>query len=76
MTHPAFNETTVRELIHRELPVLVRKNREIHDLVIELGREQFADRDQTEGRIDCKVPPDYRHECSRGRKQSNSRRFA
>jgi len=52
MTHPTRNETTVRELIRQELPDLVRDDGKIRDLVIEVGRERFADRDRTEGRIE------------------------
>jgi len=37
MTYPTRNETTVRELIRQELPDLVRKDGEIHNLVVEVG---------------------------------------
>ena len=52
MTHPTRNETTVRELIRQELPDLVRDDGKIRNLVIDVGRERFADRDRTEGRIE------------------------
>jgi len=52
MTHPTRNETTVRELIRQELPDLVRDDGKIRNLVIEVGRERFADRDRTKGRIE------------------------
>jgi len=50
MTHPTRNETTVRELIRQELPDLVREDGKIRNLVIEVGRERFADRDLTHDR--------------------------
>jgi len=52
MTRPTRNETPVRALIRQELPDLVRKDGKIRNLVIEVGRERFADRDRTEGRIE------------------------
>lgn len=52
MTQPMLTETAVRDLIRRELPVLLREDREIRDSITELGRERFADRDRTEGRIE------------------------
>ena len=45
MTRPTRNETPVRALIRQELPDLVREDGKIRNLVIEVGRERFADRD-------------------------------
>jgi len=52
MTQPILTKTSVRELIRQELPVLLREDREVRDLVIAFGREGFADRDRTDGRIE------------------------
>ena len=52
MTYPIRNETTVRESIRQELPDVVREDREIRNLVVEVDQKRFADRDRTEGRID------------------------
>jgi len=68
MTHPSRNETTVRELIRQELPDLVREDGKIRNLVIEVGRERFADRDRTEGRIERMMD-----ELQRDREQNDRR---
>ncbi|WP_243448313.1 PD-(D/E)XK nuclease family protein [Candidatus Thiosymbion oneisti] len=52
MTQPMLTETTVRDLIRQELPVLLQEDRKICDSITELGRERFADRDRTDGRIE------------------------
>lgn len=48
----AANTETVRELIKRELPILIQDDPELQRLIVNLYREQFADKQQTEDRFD------------------------
>ena len=42
----------LRDLIKKELPLLVRNDKELQDLILRLSREAFADRKQTDDRFD------------------------
>ena len=42
----------LRDLIKKELPLLVRNDKELQDLIVRLSREAFADRKQTDDRFD------------------------
>ncbi len=42
----------IRETIKKELPVLIREDPEIQALVLDLAKQRFADRAQTESRFD------------------------
>ena len=44
--------TDIKQFIRRELPVIFREDAEIHQFIIELAREQFADKRETESRFD------------------------
>ncbi len=43
---------SIRDVIKHELPVLIRTDREIQELVLDLAKGRFADREQTEGRFE------------------------
>lgn len=43
---------SIRDVIKQELPVLIRSDREIQELVLELAKGRFADRGQTEDRFE------------------------
>lgn len=42
---------SIRDVIKQELPILIRSDREIQELVLELAKGRFADREQTEDRF-------------------------
>ena len=42
----------IKQLIKRELPVIFREDVEIHQFIIELSNERFADKRETESRFD------------------------
>ena len=42
----------IKQLIKRELPVMFREDVEIHQFIIELSNERFADKRETESRFD------------------------
>jgi hypothetical protein len=44
--------TEMKQWIKRELPVIFREDTEIHQFILELTREQFADKRETESRFD------------------------
>lgn len=44
--------TELKQLIKRELPVIFREDVEIHQFILELTHEQFADKRETESRFD------------------------
>lgn len=45
-------EAEIKQLIKRELPVMFREDVEIHQFIIELSNERFADKRDTESRFD------------------------
>lgn len=47
----AVSTQEIRELIRRELPILVQQDPEIQRMVLRLARQQFADRQETEDRF-------------------------
>jgi hypothetical protein len=48
----ASSAETVRELIKQELPVLIQDDLELQRLILDLSRQRFADKQQTEDRFD------------------------
>lgn len=48
---PTTDLTQLDQLIIQRLPILVRQNREIQELVLALARENFADRQETGDRF-------------------------
>lgn len=44
--------TDMKQLIKRELPIIFREDAEIHQFILDLTREQFADKRETESRFD------------------------
>ena len=48
----ASSVETVRELIKQELPVLIRDDPELQNLILDLSRQHFPDKQQTEDRFD------------------------
>jgi hypothetical protein len=51
MTLPNFDPNQFDQLILQRLPILVRQNKQIQELVLELARENFAPRQETEDRF-------------------------
>ncbi|BAP54666.1 hypothetical protein THII_0369 [Thioploca ingrica] len=51
MTLPSFDINQLDQLILQRLPALVRQNKQIQELVLELARENFAERQETEDRF-------------------------
>jgi len=51
MTPPSFDINQLDQLILQRLPALVRQNKQIQELVLELARENFAERKETEDRF-------------------------
>ncbi len=48
----ATHVESIRELIKQELPVLIQHDPELQNLVLDLSRRHFADRQHTEDRFD------------------------
>lgn len=46
------SQEEIREFIFRELPRIIENDPEVQRLIIRLSRRHFADREQTEDRID------------------------
>ncbi|MCP4749798.1 MAG: DUF3782 domain-containing protein [Proteobacteria bacterium] len=42
----------IKELIKRELPLLLQKDRELQEFIVQLSKTRFADKQQTEDRFD------------------------
>ena len=51
MIPPNFDSNQFDQLILERLPILVRQNKQIQELVLELARENFAQRQETEDRF-------------------------
>ena len=51
MTLPNFDPNQFDQLILQRLPTLMRQNKQIQELVLELARENFAQRQETEDRF-------------------------
>jgi hypothetical protein len=51
MVPPNFDPNQFDQLILERLPILVRQNKQIQELVLELARENFAQRQETEDRF-------------------------
>jgi hypothetical protein len=51
MIPPNFDPNQFDQLILERLPILVRQNKQIQELVLELARENFAQRQETEDRF-------------------------
>jgi hypothetical protein len=42
----------IRRIIYEELPAIMRQDREVQQFILQLSREQFADKAETESRFD------------------------
>lgn len=42
----------IREIILKELPSIIEEDKEIHDLILRLSKEHFADKEKTDNRFD------------------------
>ncbi|BAP54725.1 hypothetical protein THII_0428 [Thioploca ingrica] len=51
MTLPSFDPNQFDQLILQRLPILMQQNKQIQELVLELARENFAERQETENRF-------------------------
>jgi len=51
MTQLTIDSEQLDQLILQRLPTLVQQNRQIQELVLELARQKFADRKETDDRF-------------------------
>jgi len=51
MTQLIIDSEQLDQLILQRLPTLVQQNRQIQELVLDLARQKFADRKETDDRI-------------------------